>query len=82
MDELAKVVSEKTGLSMDQSKMAAQAVVDYIMSKLPAPMAQQMKDMMMGEGMMGGMGKMGDMGKTMDDMGKMMGDMGEMKGKM
>jgi hypothetical protein len=43
MDELVKLVSEKTGLPQDQAKAATQVVVDYLMKKLPAPVADQIK---------------------------------------
>ncbi len=41
MDELVKMVSQKTGLSADMSRMAVQTVVDYLKKKLPAPVAGQ-----------------------------------------
>ena len=34
MDEMAKMVSQRTGLSEDQSRKAAQAVMDYILNRL------------------------------------------------
>jgi hypothetical protein len=39
MDDLVKVIVEKTGLPVDQAKSAAQAAVDFIKSKLPESMA-------------------------------------------
>jgi hypothetical protein len=50
MDELIASVSQKTGLSADQSKAAAQAVLDYIMAKLPGPLGEQVKNAVMGGG--------------------------------
>ncbi len=41
MNELVKLVSEKTGLSEDMSKKAAETVLDYLKNKLPAPIASQ-----------------------------------------
>jgi hypothetical protein len=41
MDELVKMVSQKTGLTEDQSRQAAQAVIGYLKTKLPAPIAGQ-----------------------------------------
>ncbi|MCA9935144.1 MAG: DUF2267 domain-containing protein [Ardenticatenaceae bacterium] len=41
MDELVKVVVEKTGLPEAQAKKAAEAVVDFLKEKLPAPLASQ-----------------------------------------
>lgn len=54
MDELIKTVSQKTGLSADQSKAAAQAVLDFLMTKLPAPVGEQIKSALTG----GGVGEM------------------------
>lgn len=67
MDDMAKAVADKTGMSVDQSKMAVQAVVDVIMSNLPPQMGEMVKNVMMGN--------MGDMSKMMGDMSNMMGDM-------
>lgn len=53
MDELVKVVSQKTGLPEAQAKQAAQAVLDFLKSKLPAPIAQQL-DAVLGGGLAGG----------------------------
>ena len=39
MEELAKVIAERTGLPADQALGAAQAAVDFIKSKLPESMA-------------------------------------------
>jgi hypothetical protein len=50
MDELAKVISEKTGLPADQALGAAQAAVDFIKSKLPESMAGYV-DMALNSGM-------------------------------
>lgn len=41
MDELVKLVSEKTGLSEDMSRKAATTVIAYLKDKLPAPIAGQ-----------------------------------------
>lgn len=50
MDELTKAVAAKTGLSQEQSQAAAQAVLDFLMTKLPAPIAEQIKAAVMGGG--------------------------------
>ncbi len=57
MDELVKVVSQKTGLSAEQSKAAAQAVIDYLKGKLPAPVAGQIDSLLQGGGNVGDMAK-------------------------
>lgn len=41
MDELVNAISQKTGLSKDQSRQAAQVVIDFLKKKLPAPVAAQ-----------------------------------------
>ncbi len=37
MDELVKLVSEKTGLSEDMSQKAVEAVLDFLKTKMPDP---------------------------------------------
>ncbi len=66
MDELVKAVSQRTGLSEDQSLQAAQAVLDYLATKLPAPIAEQVKSVASGN--MPNMGNMDEMGKTVGGM--------------
>jgi len=41
MDELVKLVSEKTGLSEEMAETAVNLVLDYVKKKLPAPVAAQ-----------------------------------------
>ncbi len=41
MDELVKMVAKKTGLTNDQAKMAVDAVLGFLKTKLPAPVAAQ-----------------------------------------
>ncbi len=55
MDEVVKMVSEKTGLSEDQSKVAVETVIDYLKDKLPAPIAGQIDSVLDGEGGLSGM---------------------------
>ncbi len=67
MDEMTKMVSQKTGLPEDQSRKAAQAVMDYITNRLPTPVANQVRDAVMsGKGM-------GDIGNMTRGMGGSMG---------
>ena len=49
MDELAKFVADKTGLSVDQAKSAAGAVVEYLKGKVPAPVGSAI-DSVLGSG--------------------------------
>ena len=41
MDELVKLVSQKTGLPEATAKQAVTVVLDYLKDKLPAPFAGQ-----------------------------------------
>lgn len=48
MNELVKLVSQKTGLSEEKSKMAIDVVLSYLKTKLPAPIAAQMDTVLAG----------------------------------
>jgi len=52
MDQLVKLVSEKTGLPENTARQAVEIVVDYLKSKLPAPLAGQVDAVL--EGSAGG----------------------------
>jgi uncharacterized protein (DUF2267 family) len=41
MDEIVKQITERTGISADQAREAAQTVVNYLKTKLPEPIASQ-----------------------------------------
>jgi hypothetical protein len=41
MDELVKLVSDKTGLPAAQARMAVETVIGFLKQKLPAPLASQ-----------------------------------------
>jgi hypothetical protein len=41
MDELIKLVVQKTGVSETQAKQAIETVIGYLKQKLPAPLAAQ-----------------------------------------
>jgi len=65
MDELVQLVSEKTGLSEDQSKVAVETVINYLKGKLPQPVAGQLDNFLEGgdisgnlDDLAGGLGKM------------------------
>ena len=62
MQELYNLVAKKTGLSADQSKMAVDTVIQYLKSKLPAPIAAEVDSVLGGNanlgdaaGMLGGL---------------------------
>ncbi len=50
MDELVKLVAQKTGLSQDQAKLAVETVVGFLKQKLPAPIAGQIDGVLGGSG--------------------------------
>jgi hypothetical protein len=68
MDELVKLVSEKTGLSEEMAKMAVEVVVGYLKEKLPAPIAGRIDDVLSGAG-------------TVEDLGDLAKGLGGMLGK-
>lgn len=50
MDELVQQVSERTGLSEEISRKAAEAVLAILKEKLPAPIAGQIDNFIEGSG--------------------------------
>ena len=55
MDELIAQVSQRTGLSHEQAQQAVQTVLDFVKSRLPAPIAGQIDGLLGGAGgMLGG----------------------------
>lgn len=57
MDELVKLVSEKSGLSAGASKEVVELVIGYLKEKLPAPIAAQIDGVLGGGGDLGGLAK-------------------------
>ena len=57
MDEVVKLVSQKTGLSEEMSKVAVETVLDYLKQQLPGPIAGQLDNALEG----GGLGDLGDL---------------------
>ncbi|MBS1797999.1 MAG: DUF2267 domain-containing protein [Acidobacteria bacterium] len=68
MDQLVNTVAEKTGLSPEQAKAAAEAVIGFLKDKLPAPIAGAL------DGAIGGEGSGG--GGVLDSLGGMFGGSG------
>jgi len=61
MDDLIKLITERTGLPADQARAAAQTTIDFIKSKLPDSMAGYV-DMALNSGMIDDIaGQAGDM---------------------
>ncbi len=65
MDELAKMIADKVGISEDQARQAVEMVVTYLKDQLPEPIAGQVEAVLGGEGgnldvqgLVGGLGKM------------------------
>lgn len=48
MDELIALVSEKTGLSKEMSKVAVDTVLGYLKERLPEPIAGRIDDVIEG----------------------------------
>ncbi len=53
MDELVKLVQQKTGLPEDKARLAVDTVVNYLKARLPAPLAGQVDAALKGGGSMG-----------------------------
>lgn len=49
MEQLVTFVSEKTGLSNEISRQAVEAVVEYLKTNLPDPVAGMMEQFLSGE---------------------------------
>jgi hypothetical protein len=50
MDELVKLVSQKTGISEDMARTAVETVIGYLKDKLPGPVAGQIDSILGGSG--------------------------------
>ncbi|GAP05666.1 MAG TPA: DUF2267 domain-containing protein [Anaerolinea thermolimosa] len=46
MDELVRLVSEKTGLPPEKAKMAVEVVMKFLKEKLPPPIANQLEGLL------------------------------------
>ena len=55
MDELVKLVVQKTGLPEDKAKMAVEVVLAFLKQRLPQPMAEQLEGLLGGSGGPGGL---------------------------
>ena len=61
MDELIKQVTKKAGISEDQAKKAVDAVLGFLKTKLPKPVAAQIEGVLKGDvgGLKGAASKVG-----------------------
>jgi hypothetical protein len=73
MNELINLIVQKTGISQENAQKAAQTVIDFLKTKLPAPVAGQVDAVLAGD-MSGIAGQAGEMLK-----GKLGGAFGEQK---
>jgi len=73
MNELINLIVQKTGISQENAQKAAQTAIDFLKSKLPAPIAGQVDAVLAGD-MSGIAGQAGEMLK-----GKLGGAFGEQK---
>ena len=69
MDELVKLVSQKTGLSEDLSREAVEVVLGYLKDKLPDPIGGQIDNLLSDAGSTPDLGELakglgGMLGKT------------------
>ncbi len=49
MDELIKLVSQKTGIPQDKAAVAVETVLGFLKDKLPAPIASQLNAVLDGK---------------------------------
>jgi hypothetical protein len=73
MNELINLIVQKTGISQENAQKAAQTAIDFLKTKLPAPVAGQVDAVLAGD-MSGIAGQAGEMLK-----GKLGGAFGEQK---
>ncbi len=69
MEELIKLVSQKTGLPEAQAKVAVDTVLGFLKQKLPAPLAGQLDGLLEGGGPNSALGGL-DLGGLGDLLGK------------
>lgn len=76
MDELIRMVSQRTGLPAEQARQAAEAVIAFMKDKLPAPIASQLDSFIGGSGSASagtGAGAGGGLGDLASGLGGMFG---------
>ncbi len=56
MDELVKLVVQKTGISEDQARQAVNVVLNFLKERLPAPIASQVDGAINNPGVAGALG--------------------------
>ncbi|HEX8691718.1 MAG TPA: hypothetical protein VF746_04810 [Longimicrobium sp.] len=71
LDELAQQISSRTGIPADKAEAAARTAVEFLDSRLPAPVGGNLAKLVHGGG--GGGGGMPDLGKMAGGLGGMLG---------
>lgn len=56
MDELIKLVQQKTGISEDQARQAVTTVLNFLKDRLPQPIASQVDGVLNNPGAAGALG--------------------------
>jgi len=73
MEDLIKLVAEKTGIPEEMAKVAVDTVVEYLKGQLPAPLAAQVDNFLSGSGDAVGLDDLvkglGGLGNSGDDIG-------------
>lgn len=67
MNELVRLVAQKTGLSEEMARTAVETVIGFIKQRLPAPLAAQL------EGVLGGDDLAGKAGDALKGLGGLLG---------
>lgn len=58
MEDVIKLVADKTGISPEQAKSAIETVVGFLKEKLPAGLGEQLEGVMSGKELPGGIAGM------------------------
>jgi hypothetical protein len=62
MDQVVKLIQERTGIDEAQARTAAETVVSFLKDRLPAPVAAQVDGVISGGGQGGPLGGLGNLG--------------------
>lgn len=69
LDQLAQQISERAGIPADKARAAAQAAIEFLDGRLPAPVGGNLTRLLEG----GAAGGLGDLGKMAGGIGGMLG---------
>ena len=62
MDEVVQQIQQRTGISQEQARTAAETVVSFLKDRLPEPMRGQVDALLGGAGGQGGSNPLGNLG--------------------